>query len=132
MDQHFYASRIGRGAVTAPKLGTKRKEKLTNPKKLCNVFIDVGCGNVVIELIFSRSIGIPATEITYPRNLSFVQPQRHLRNWSCRLYYCIKCRTRRKTCTCRAQDVVWIRMSSRYTSTTFSFIRSLKIEFAIR
>ena len=51
-----FASRVHRGVVIAAKLGTKRKEKFINPKKLCNVFIDVGCGNAVIELILSGSI----------------------------------------------------------------------------
>jgi hypothetical protein len=51
-----FASRVRSGAVTAAKLGTKRKEKFINPKKLCNVFIDMGCGNAVIELILSGSI----------------------------------------------------------------------------
>ena len=57
------ASKRRKGWVTLAKLGTNHKEKFTNPRKLCSLRTEVGCGNAVMELIFSGSICISAVEI---------------------------------------------------------------------
>jgi hypothetical protein len=62
------------------KFGTNRSEKITNLRKLCNPFTEVGGGKFTMDAIFPGSICSPFAKIIYPKNFNLVQPQQHLRN----------------------------------------------------